>query len=164
MHTHARLWCTVILMWFHLHARDPFVFIIIIRLEEADLLGLVETAMPLCLEIKNNFTAWMFVMSPQHRIGDIKTEIVLCTLKKSPFLLFSERGLKFWLMVLLTELLRECAYGVLFFVSILFNVEFMWQNANALSKLHHQTCPWPFVWIINMSYKYSLNEHAHSPL
>lgn len=57
MHTHARLWCTVNLMWFHLHARDPFVFIIIIRLEEADLLGLVETAMPLCLEIKNNFTA-----------------------------------------------------------------------------------------------------------
>lgn len=91
MHTHARLWCTVILMWFHLHARDPFVFIIIIRLEEADLLGLVETAMPLCLEIKNNFTAWTFVMSPQHRIGDIKREIVLCTLKKKPISVISRK-------------------------------------------------------------------------
>lgn len=39
-------------------------------------------------------------------------------------------------MVLLAELLQGCAYGVLLFVSILFNVEFIGQNANALSKLH----------------------------
>lgn len=43
-HTHAWLQHAVILMWFHLHARDPFVFIIITRLEETDLFGLVEMA------------------------------------------------------------------------------------------------------------------------
>lgn len=82
MHAHAWLWCTVILMWFHLHVRGPFVFIIITRLEEADLSGLMEAAMPLCLDTKNNFTAWTFVMSAQHRTGDIKREIVPCPLKK----------------------------------------------------------------------------------
>lgn len=50
-HMHAWLRRAVILVWFHLHARDPFVFIIITRLEETDLLGLVEMAMPLCLQI-----------------------------------------------------------------------------------------------------------------
>ena len=76
MHTHVCFWRTVSLMWFHLHARDPFVFIIIIRLEEADLLGLVATVMPLCQDIKNNFSRRMFVMSPVHRAGNIKREIV----------------------------------------------------------------------------------------
>lgn len=98
---------TVILMCFHLHARDPFVFIIIIRLEEADLLGLVATAMPLCLGIKNNFTTWTFVISPHHRTGDVKREIVLRTSMKLLFLIFPERLLKIRVMVVLTELLSE---------------------------------------------------------
>lgn len=111
MYTHACLWHTEILMWFHLHARDPFVFIIIIRLEEADLLGLVATAMPLCLGIKNNFTTWTFVMSPHHRIRDIKREIVPRTSIKLHFRYYPKRGLKFWLMVVLTQLLwGDCVY------------------------------------------------------
>ena len=85
MHTHACLWRTVILMRFHLHARDPFVFIIIIRLEEADLLELMARVMPLCLGIKNNFTTSTFVMSPLHRTRNIiKGNSALC-LNKTAF-------------------------------------------------------------------------------
>ncbi len=94
MHTHACLRRTLILMWFHLHARDPFVFIIIIRLEEADLLGLVATVMPLCLGIKNNFTTWTFVMSPHHRTRNIKREIVPCTSIKFHFQYSRKEGWK----------------------------------------------------------------------
>lgn len=86
------------LMWFHLHVRGPFVFIIITRLEEAGLMGLMEAAMPLCLHTKkkNNFTAWTFVISAQHRTGGIKKEVVPCPLKKKrQFQLFPERGLRF---------------------------------------------------------------------
>lgn len=79
VHMLAWLWYTIIPMWFHLDVRNPFVFIIIIRLEEADLLGLVETAMPLCHTKKPHFTAWTFVMSSQRRTGDIKREMVPCT-------------------------------------------------------------------------------------
>lgn len=67
VHMHAWLRHAVILMWFHLHAKDPFVFIIITRLEETDLLGLVEMAMPLCLRIKKKQLRCLDVMSTQHR-------------------------------------------------------------------------------------------------
>lgn len=78
-------------MWIHRHARDLFVFIIIAQLEEADL----DRAMPLCLDVKNNFTAWTFVTSPQHRTRDIIKENRALYLVKSQFPLFPERGLKF---------------------------------------------------------------------
>jgi len=64
----------VILTWFH--ARDSFVFIIIKRLEEADLLWLMATALPLCPGIKSKFTTWTFVMSLYHRAKNIKREIM----------------------------------------------------------------------------------------
>lgn len=92
VYAHACLWCSVILMWFHLHAKDLFVFIIIIQLEEADLLGLVATVMPLCLGIKNYFTTWTFVMSLHHRSISIKREIVPRTSIKLHFQYFQKEG------------------------------------------------------------------------
>lgn len=47
VYSRASLECVAILMWFYFHARDPFVSIIIIRLEDGDLLGLMATVMPL---------------------------------------------------------------------------------------------------------------------
>lgn len=91
MYTHACLRYGVILMWFHLHARDAFVFIIITRLEEADLLGLLATVMPFCLGIKNNLTTRTFVMSQHYRTSNIR-EIVPHTSIKLHFQCFQKEG------------------------------------------------------------------------
>lgn len=111
MQTHAYLCGTVILMWFYLHATNSFVFIIITRLEEADLFGLVATVMPLCLSIKNNFTTWTFVMSRHHRTRNIRREIVPHTFIKLHFQYFQEEGWKFdwWWSCLLS-----CSVGKVF--------------------------------------------------
>lgn len=46
VYSRASLKCIAILMWFYFHARDPFVSIIVIRLEDRGL-GLMATVMPL---------------------------------------------------------------------------------------------------------------------
>lgn len=48
---------------------------------------------------KNNFTTWTFVISPHHRTGDVKREIVLRTAMKLRFWYFQKDGwkLEWWL-------------------------------------------------------------------
>lgn len=106
-HMHAWLRRAVILMWFHLHARDPFVFIIITRPEETDLLGLVEMAMPLCLRIekKNKTTLVPGRLSCQHNKGRRRLETLICKKKKrGRSSVFFKEVLRFWQMVLLMRL------------------------------------------------------------
>lgn len=160
MQTHAYLCGTVILMWFHLHATDSFVFIIITRLGEADLFGLVATVMPLCLSIKNNFTTWTFVMSRHHRTRNIRREIEPRTSIKLHFQYFHEEGWKFdWWWSCLPSFSGVRVWGALF-VSILFNEEFMWQNANA--QITSSKLPLSFCQTINSPFQSSLSaKHEH---
>lgn len=80
-------------LWFH--ARQPFVSIIIARLKDGDLLGLMETVMPLCPGIKNRFTTCTFVMSLYYRTRDIRREIVPCTSIKLNFKHYQREEWKF---------------------------------------------------------------------
>lgn len=95
VYSRASVECVAILMWFYFHARGPFVSIIIIRLEDGDLLGLMATVMPLCLDIKNNFTTWTFVMSLYYRTRNIRKEIEPRTSVKLNFQYFQRAEWKF---------------------------------------------------------------------